>query len=292
MRSPATWWNDPWRPPRVLLGVTLAYLAWSLTPVLIAVIFSFNDGKSRTVWQGFSTRWYFGDPVKSVWHDAALHTALLQTLKLGVIATAITVPLGVMFAIGIDRWRGRLPAGANMLMLVSFVLPEVLLAVALLFVVTSLPLPVGLGTGAQVLGLVTYQIAYPAVLVRARLATIGTQYEEAATDLGASPLAALRRVTLPMLLPAIFASTVLVFADVIDNCVLVRYLSGNSSTEPVSVKIYNTARAAPTPALNALATLLLFAALLAITVGYFIYRRMTRGDNTTAGGIAAFAGEA
>ena len=123
MRSPAAWWNDPWRPPRVLLGVTLAYLVWSLTPVLIAVIFSFNDGKSRTVWQGFSTRWYFGDPVKSVWHDAALHTALLQTLKLGVIATAITVPLGVMFAIGIDRWRGRLPSGANMLMLVSFVLP-------------------------------------------------------------------------------------------------------------------------------------------------------------------------
>ena len=292
MRSPAAWWNDPWRPPRVLLGVTLAYLVWSLTPVLIAVIFSFNDGKSRTVWQGFSTRWYFGDPVKSVWHDAALHTALLQTLKLGVIATAITVPLGVMFAIGIDRWRGRLPSGANMLMLVSFVLPEVLLAVALLFVVTTLPLPVGLGTGAQVLGLVTYQIAYPAVLVRARLATIGTQYEEAATDLGASPLAALRRVTLPMLFPAIFASAILVFADVIDDFVLVRYLSGSSSTEPVSVKIYNTARAAPTPALNALATLLLFAALLAITVGYLIYRRMTRGDNTAAGGIAAFAGEA
>ena len=292
MRSPAAWWNDPWRPPRVLLGVALAYLVWSLTPVLIAVIFSFNDGKSRTVWQGFSTRWYFGDPVKSVWHDAALHTALLQTLKLGVIATAITVPLGVMFAIGIDRWRGRLPSGANMLMLVSFVLPEVLLAVALLFVVTSLPLPVGLGTGAQVLGLVTYQIAYPAVLVRARLATIGAQYEEAATHLGASPLAALRRVTLPMLFPAIFASAILVFADVIDDFVLVRYLSGNSSTEPVSVKIYNTARAAPTPALNALATLLLFAALLAITVGYLIYRRMTRGDNTAAGGIAAFAGEA
>ncbi len=292
MRGPVAWWNDPWRPPRILVAVTFGYLAWSLIPVLIAVIFSFNDGRSRTVWQGFSTRWYFGDPVKSVWHDAALHTALLQTLKLGLITTLITVPLGVMFAIGIDRWRGRLPAGANMLMLVSFVLPEVLLAVALLFVVTSLPLPIKLGTGAQVLGLVTFQIAYPAVLVRARLATIGTQYEEAAMDLGASPLAALRRVTLPMLLPAIFASTVLVFADVIDDFVLVRYLSGNSSTEPVSVKIYNTARAAPTPALNALATLLLFAALLAITVGYLIYRRLTRGDNSAGGGIAAFAGEA
>ena len=292
MRGPVAWWNDPWRPPRFLVAVTFGYLAWSLIPVLIAVLFSFNDGRSRTVWQGFSTRWYFGDPVKSVWHDAALHTALLQTLKLGVITTLITVPLGVMFAIGIDRWRGRLPAGANLLMLVSFVLPEVLLAVALLFVVTSLPLPIKLGTSAQVLGLVTFQIAYPAVLVRARLATIGTQYEEAAQDLGASPIAALRRVTLPMLLPAIFASTVLVFADVIDDFVLVRYLSGNSSTEPVSVKIYNTARAAPTPALNALATLLLFAALLAITVGYLVYRRMTRGDSAAAGGIAAFAGEA
>ena len=292
MRGPVAWWNDPWRPPRILVGVTLAYLVWSLTPVLIAVLFSFNDGRSRTVWQGFSTRWYFGDPVKSVWHDAALHTALMQTLKLGVIATLITVPLGVLFAIGIDRWRGRLPSGANLLMLVSFVLPEVLLAVSLLFVVTTLPLPIGLGTGAQVLGLVTFQIAYPAVLVRARLATIGHQYEEAAQDLGASPIAALRRVTLPMLLPAIFASTVLVFADVIDDFVLVRYLSGTSASEPVSVKIYNSARTAPTPALNALATLLLVAALLAITVGYLIYRRMTRGDNTSAGGIAAFAGEA
>jgi len=292
VRGPVAWWNDPWRPPRILVGVTAAYLAWSLIPVLIAVIFSFNNGRSRTSWQGFSTRWYWGDATKSVWHDAALHTALLQTLKLGVITTLVTVPLGVMFAIGIDRWRGRLPAGANMLMLVSFVLPEVLLAVALLFVVTSLSLPIGLGTGAQVLGLVTFQIAYPAVLVRARLATIGTQYEEAAMDLGASPLAALRRVTLPLLLPAIFASIVLVFADVIDDFVLVRYLSSNSSTEPVSVKIYNTARAAPTPALNALAALLLFAALLAITLGYLAYRRITRGDHTADRGIAGFAGEA
>ena len=170
------------------------------------------------------------------------------------IATLITVPLGTLFAIGIDRWRGRLPSGANFLMLLSFVLPEVLLAVALLFVITTVAVPVQLGTTAQVIGLVTFQVSYPAVLVRARLATIGPQYEEAAMDLGASPLGALRRIIMPMLLPAIFASTVLVFADVIDDFVLVRYLSGNAATEPVSVKIYNTARAAPTPALNALAT--------------------------------------
>jgi spermidine/putrescine transport system permease protein len=292
VRSPVTWWNDPWRPPRVLVGVTIAYLVWSLLPVLIAVIFSFNKGRSRTDWQGFSFRWYWGDPTRSVWHDATLHTALLQTLKLGLIATLVTVPLGVLFAIGIDRWRGRLPNGANVLMLISFVIPETLLAVALLFMVTSVALPLTLGTSAQVVGLVTFQISYPAVLVRARLATIGPQYEEAAMDLGASPLDALRRIILPMLVPAIFASTVLVFADIIDDFVLVRYLSGDASTEPVSVKIYNTARAAPTPALNALATLLLLAALAAVVVGFLVFRRLTRGDGTTADrGIGAFAGE-
>jgi spermidine/putrescine transport system permease protein len=291
VRGPVGWWRDPWRRPRLLAGITIAYLVWSLLPVLIAVMFSFNDGRSRTTWQGFSFRWYWGDGTRSVWHDASLHTALLQTLQLGLIATLVTVPLGVMFAIGIDRWRGRLPSGANVLMLISFVIPEVLLAVALLFVVTSLALPIGLGTSAQVIGLVTFQVAYPAVLVRARLATIGRQYEEAAMDLGASQVDALRRVTLPMLMPAIFASTVLVFADVIDDFVLVRYLSSGSATEPVSVKIYNTARAAPTPALNALATLLLLAALAAVVVGYLMFRRMTRNDATADRGIGAFAGE-
>ena len=293
MRGPVSWWNNPWRPPRFLVAITVGYLVWSLLPVLIAVLYSFNAGRSRTTWQGFSSRWYWGDQTLSVWHNDALHTALLQTLKLGVIATLITVPLGTLFAIGIDRWRGRLPNGANFLMLLSFVLPEVLLAVALLFVITTVAVPVNLGTTAQVIGLVTFQVSYPAVLVRARLATIGPQYEEAAMDLGASPLGALRRIIMPMLMPAIFASTVLVFADVIDDFVLVRYLSGDASTEPVSVKIYNTARAAPTPALNALATLLLLAALTAVVIGFLVYRRMTRSDTTAKDrGIGAFAGEA
>ncbi len=158
--------------------------------------------------------------------------------------------------------------------------------------ITTVAVPVQLGTTAQVIGLVTFQVSYPAVLVRARLATIGPQYEEAAMDLGASPLAALRRIIMPMLMPAIFASTVLVFADVIDDFVLVRYLSGDASTEPVSVKIYNTARAAPTPALNALATLLLFAALAAVVIGFLVYRRMTRGDSTADRGLGGFTGEA
>lgn len=288
-RGPGAWARDPWRKPRILLGITVLYVGWSLLPVLIAVLFSFNDGKSRTVWQGFSMRWYYGDPLRSVWHDPTLHSAVVHTLWLGVLATLITIPLGVAMALGLDRWRGRIPAGANFIVLITFVLPEILLAVALLFVATVLQTPLHLGTAGQVMGLVTYQLSYPVVIVRSRLLTIGKHYEEAAIDLGASPMGAVRRVLLKMLLPAIFASTVLVFADVIDDFVIVRYLSGGSSTEPVSVKIYNTARAAPTPALNALATVLLVSSLLVVLLGFVAYRRFTRGERRS---IDVFAGEA
>jgi spermidine/putrescine transport system permease protein len=272
------WWEDPWRAPRFLQFITIGYLLWSLLPVVVAVIFSFNAGKSRTVWQGFSFRWYWEDPVRSVWHDDTLHTALVHTFVLGILTTIITVPLGVAFALGVDRWHGRLPSGANFVMLLSFVIPETLLAVALLFLVTEVSQPLELGTTAQVAGLVTFQLSYPVVIVRARLLTIGKQYEEAAVDLGASPIGAIRRVLLPMLAPAIFVSIVLVFADVVDDFVIVRYLSSDGSTEPVSVKIYNTARAAPTPALNALATLVLLASLLSVVLGLVVFRWLSRGE--------------
>ena len=94
------WHRNPWRRPWVLMAITFLYLLWSLAPVLIAVLFSFNAGRSRTNWQGFSMRWYYGDPLRSVWHDASLHTALTHTLLLGVLATAITVPLGAWTAGG------------------------------------------------------------------------------------------------------------------------------------------------------------------------------------------------
>jgi len=289
MTALTRWWRNPWRKPRILEAIVWLYLAWSLLPVAIAILFSFNDGKSRTTWQGFSMRWYWGDPNLSVMHNDSLHTALTHTLLLGVVTTVITVPLGVAFALGLDRWHGRLPTGWNFAMLMSFVVPEIILGVSLFFVASSLNTPLQAGTTGQVLGLVTFQLSYPVVIVRARLITIGKEYEEAATDLGASPVGALKRVLLPMLLPAIFASTVLVFADVIDDFIIVRYLTSDASTEPVAVKIYNTARGAPTPALNALATLMLVASVGAILLGYAAYRFVTRGEGKSS--IGAFAGQ-
>jgi spermidine/putrescine transport system permease protein len=272
------WWKDPWRKPRFLEAATWAYLAWSIVPVAIAIVFSFNAGRSRSLWQGFSLRWWWGDPADSLWHDPAYHSAIFQSLKLAGLTMLISVPLGVAFAVGLDRWRGRGPGSANFVMLLSFVMPEIILGIALFLVFQFVLKFVLLGTTAQLIGLVTFQISYPVIIVRARLLSIGKEHEEAAMDLGASPTQALRRVLLPLLYPAIFASCALVFADSIDDFVTVRYLSGPASSEPLSVKIYNFSRGSPTPAVNAAATLMLVVTLLAVTLGFLSYRWLTRGQ--------------
>jgi len=282
------WLRNPWRKPRFLQAVTWAYLFWSIVPVIIAVIFSFNAGRSRSTWQGFSMRWWYADPFDSLWRDQALRAALFQTLKLSTATVVLAVPLGTLFAIGIDRWRGRPASTANFFMLFSFVVPEIILGVSVFLLFTQLlDNLVRLGTWAQILGLVTFQMSYPFIVVRARLLSIGPEYEEAAMDLGATPNQSLRRVLLPLLWPAILASVALVFADSVDDFVIVRYLSAQAPTEPLSVKIYSAARSSPTPAVNAAASVMLFMTLAAIALGWLLYRRLGRGQRST--GVGTFA---
>jgi spermidine/putrescine transport system permease protein len=281
------WWRDPWRKPTILATITWGYLIWSLVPLTIAIAISFNGSRSNSVLHGFSLQWWWSDPDDSLWHDPELHAALFQSLRLGILTVLIATPLGVSFALGIDRWHKRPATAATFLMLLSFVMPEIILGISLFLVFQHLLTFVELGTTAQILGLVTYQVSYPVIIVRARLLTIGREYEEAASDLGAPPRQAIRRVLLPLLYPAIFASAALVFADTIDDFVTVKYLSGPATSEPLSVKIYNFSRAEPTPAVNAAATFLLVTTTLAIVIGYLAYRRATRGQRT--GGVSDFA---
>jgi spermidine/putrescine transport system permease protein len=286
------WLRNPWGKPRVLPVFAVIYLLWSLVPVFLAVLFSFNSGRSRTVWQGFSLRWYLTDPDRSVLHDPVLRTALLQSLKLATLTMLISVPLGVAFAVGTDRWRSRTSTSANFLMLFSFVTPELIIGVSLFLVFVKLLTFVKLGTNAQLLGLIVFEMAYPVIIVRARLLSIGPEYEEAAMDLGASPTKALRMVMLPLLLPAIFASFMIVFADSIDDFIIVRYLSAGASSETIPIRIYSAARASPTPALNALASIMLFSTLIAVTLGYVLYRVLTKGERARrASALSDFAAQ-
>jgi spermidine/putrescine transport system permease protein len=271
--------RNPWRHPWFLEGFTWLYLIWSIVPIALAVLFSFNNGKSQSTWQGFSWRWYFSDPVSSVLHDPQLHAAVLQTLRLSAYTTVIAVPLGVAFALGINRWRGYTAATFNFVMILSFVIPELIFGVAMFLLFTVLFRAVSLGTLAETLGLVTWNVSWPAIIVQARLATLGKQYEEAAADLGATQPQIMRRVMLPLLAPAIFASAVLVFSSVIDDFVIVDLLNSNAGNTPMSVYIYSQQHGGNGgPALNALGTIMLVMSFVIAIVGYIAYRWMTRGE--------------
>jgi spermidine/putrescine transport system permease protein len=281
-------WRNPWRHAWFLEGFTWLYLVWSLVPIVIAVLFSFNNGRSQSSWQGFSWRWYFSDHVNSVLHNPQLHAAVIQTVRLSVLTTLIAVPLGVAFALGINRWRGPIPATFNFVMILSYVIPELIFGVSMFFVFTTLFSTVHLGTTAEVLGLVTWNVSWPAIVVQARLVTIGRQYEEAAADLGANSFQVMRRVMVPLLAPAIFASAVLVFSGVIDDFVIVDLLSSSAGNTPMSVIIYSTQHGGNGgPALNALGSIMLAMSLIIVIIGYVGYRLLTRGER--GGGVAALA---
>jgi spermidine/putrescine transport system permease protein len=273
-----SWIMNPWARARFLWVIAIAYVAWTLLPALIAVAFSFNAGKAQTTWQGFSlTRWYVGD-VNSVWQDEELRSALFQSLKLSILTVVIAVPLGVGFALALDRWRGRGSGTANFVMLFSFITPEIAIGVGLFLLFTNVVTGIGLGFKAQVFGLTMYEMAYATIIVRARLLSIGKEYEEAAMDLGASPGGAMRRVLFPMLTPAIFASVAIVFASAIDNFVISQRLSVNAATQTIPIIIYSSARRSPLPSLNALASITLFSSTIIIALAAAIYLRATRRE--------------
>jgi spermidine/putrescine transport system permease protein len=271
-----SWLRNPWGRPRVLVVVTVVYIVWSVLPVLLAIAFAFNSGRSRTTWQGFSFRWFTGE-TGSVFHDPALQGALKHTLLLAVICVAIATPLGVALALGLQRWRGRGGGTVNTLMLLPLVTPEIVMGVALLLLFLRVFPGIGLGTEAQAIGQVTFTLSYVVVIVRGRLVSIGPEYEEAAADLGAPPRDRLLRVLLPLLAPAIVASAAVAFAISLDDFVVTQYLASDAGTTTVSMLLYSNARGAPTPGLNAIATVGLLITLATLAAAFLVYRRFAGG---------------
>jgi spermidine/putrescine transport system permease protein len=280
-------WRNPWRRPYGLATLTWLYIAWSLLPVLVAVQFSFNDGRSRSSWQGFSTQWYCCAE-GSVGEDPSLLLALQNSIVLAAATVLVATPLGVMLAMGLTRWRSRSSKVANGIALVPLVTPELVVGSALYLVMVNLYQFVPLGRPAMLLGHVTFSVSYVLVVVRSRLLAIGGDFEEAGQDLGASPLQAIRTVLVPLLMPSIFASAMLVFATSLDDFVVSQFLFGDASNVTVPIKLYNAVRSAPTPALNALATLLLVASFLALVLAYVGLRARRRGARSALEEIADY----
>jgi spermidine/putrescine transport system permease protein len=275
---------------RALPVVAWGYVAWSLVPVLVAVAFSFNDGRSRSVWTGFSLRWWTGDPYSSLLRDDAMRRTIVNSLVLSIGTLLVVTPLGVALAIGVQRLRGRAAGASRALTAVPLVTPEIVVGAALLLTFTRLYSGIPLGLPAQLIGNVTFSLSSVVVIVRSRLVAIGPTYEEAARDLGASRLQALRHVLLPMLLPSVVASLVVVFATVIDDFVITSFLSSGVSSETVPVRIYSSVRGGATPALNALATLLVTISFTALATGIWVLSAWRRRHGER-GGLRAALGD-
>ena len=188
-----------------------------------------------------------------------MRVALRNSLVLAALTIVIATPLGVGLALGLTRWRSRPAKLANGVLLLPLITPELVIGTSLFLVVTNAYDFIELGRTAQLVGHVTFSLTYVVIVVRGRLLSIGPDLEEAARDLGAAPLQAVRLVVLPLLTPAIFAAAVLVFATSIDDFVVSALLSSGASTETVPVRIYGSVRGGATPALNALATVMLAA---------------------------------
>lgn len=279
------WLANPWGRPRFLAIFTWLYIIWSIIPIIIAVQFSFNAGRSRSSWQGFSTEWWVGNPADalSVLYNPEYRSALNQSLKLAALTMLVATPIGVSLALGLARWRGRGAKPANFLMLFPLVTPEIVMGVSLFLVFTQLFKFVPPGTWRQFLGHITFTISFIVIIVRGRLFAIGKEYEEAAMDLGASQTQALRAVLLPLLTPAIFAALMIAFALSIDDFIITAFLVGDAGTVTIPVRIYSTARLAPSPALNALASILLFSSLIAITFAGLVMKRFRKREAVVGG---------
>ena len=278
----ARWWEDPWRRPVFLATATWLYIAVvdragaDRHPVLVQL---------RTLAQrvaGLLVPLVVGRPTRSLVHDPSLRQAMTNSLVLAVLTMLIATPLGVALALGLSRWRGPVARGSNLLMLVPLSTPEIVMGTMLFLVFDNLFTFVPLGRTAMLLGHVTFSISYVVVIVRGRLLTIGRDLEEAAQDLGATPMQALRTVLLPLLGPAVFASLMIVFATSIDDFVISAFLSADASTETVPIKIYSTVRGSPTPALNAMATAMLLGTAIALVLAVVALRVFRRGERGSA----------
>jgi len=248
------------------LGYVFLYL-----PVLLLIVFSFNESRLVTVWAGFSTKWY-GELLRN---QRILDAGWLSLAVAAASATLATV-LGLCGGMALARFgvfRGRaLVAG---LLMAPLVMPEVLSGLSLLLLFVSLDQLIGWpgerGFVTIVIAHATFATAYVAVIVQARLKLLDPALEEAAHDLGAPPWRAFVGVTLPLLLPALAAGWLLAFTLSLDDLVIASFTAGPGATT-LPMVVFSSVRLGLSPQVNALATLFVLAALLLVGMALWLLR--------------------
>lgn len=248
---------------RAHLWLVLAFL---YVPIAVLILLSFNRAGLPTVWTGFSLRWY-----GELAGNAAIQRAALNTLIVALASTAIATLLGTLLALGIES-RKRGSGLLDALLFAPMIIPDIVLAIALLSFFTALKLTLGLHT--IVVAHAVFNIAFVCAVVRTRLKHFDHAIVEASIDLGASELTTFRRVTLPAILPGVVAAALLAFTLSVDEFIIAFFTAGaGPASTTLPMQVFAMIRFGVTPEINALASIVM---LISFTV-LFAAQRLNRG---------------
>lgn len=246
-----------------VLALVFAFL---YIPIATLVALSFNEGGLPTAWTGFSVKWY-----GALLANRDILSAALNTLIVAVISTAIASVLGTLLALGIET-RRRKGRALEALVFAPMIIPDIVLAIALLSFFSLLKFPMGLHT--IILSHVVFNLAFVSAVVRARLKSFDWSVAEASADLGASAFTTFRRVTLPLILPAVIAGALLAFTLSVDEFIIAFFTAGaGRASTTLPMQIFAMIRFGVTPEINALATLVMIVSVTALTLS----QRLNKG---------------
>lgn len=246
-------------------AVAVAVLLFLYVPMAVVVAYAFNSGEQALVWEGFSTRWF-----AEVVQDPRIVDATVNSLKVATAAMVVSVVVSVAILLVLDRYGRAGRAWALGLIAAPLVIPEIVLGVATLSFIRI----VGLGPGftALVLAHTTFCIPFALLPMRSRYAGLAPAYFEAAADLGATGFRLFRRVTLPLLTPGIVSGALLAFIISLDDVIISNFLT-SAGTTTLPIYLFSLIRKGVSPAVDAVATLLLLLAVLVVAASTLLTQR-------------------
>ena len=249
-RAPLEYSRTLWM--RLWVGAVMLFL---YAPLIVLVIFSFNDSKRNVVWRGFTPRYY----EKALGNDQ-LVDELFNSLTIAALATIVSLALGAVAAVMLWRFRFPLKGAVDGTISLPIIVPEICLGVAFLMFFARVGWPTDLvwpfNLGAITIAHITFCFPFVTMVVRSRLASFNREQEEAAKDLGASEWQMFRDVLIPHIRPALVAGALLSFTLSLDDFVITYFTSG-PDTITFPVKVYSMVRFSVTPEFNAASTLLI-----------------------------------
>jgi len=218
-------------------------------PIMVLIVFSFNDSKLNVVWNGFTMKWY-----NSLMHNSGILEAVKNSFIVAIISTIIAVIIGTFAALGLYRYKFKGKNIIDSVLNVPLIIPEIVMGISLLAFFSIVGLP--LGRVSLIIAHVTFSIAYVVAVVKTRLDGFDASVEEAALDLGATPVKTFFHVTLPMIMPGVIGGGLLAFTLSLDDVIISFFVTGAGSMT-LPLKVFSMVKFGVTPEINALSTIII-----------------------------------